>query len=198
MRALKLLFSIVLILSACKSPFSTREPEDPNAKQSTWIQPTAPEYVLVNLRNALSEKNSTNYLRCLADTSSSGQQFRYTADPAVANTHPSLFENWNKLSETNFINQLFLFLPPDSTVQLTLTPSQSTGIGDNNRITLVQTYQLAVKHSCSETECPRRMSGQCELILFRNNESLWSIVEWTDQSTGESPTWSQLRAYFGK
>ncbi|MBN1543593.1 hypothetical protein JW992_15735 [candidate division KSB1 bacterium] len=182
----------------CKTPFSTRNPEEPISSQSTWIQPTAPEYVLVNLRNSLAEKNSTNYLRCLADSSNSGQTFRYTADPAVANAHPSLFETWDKLSETNFINQLLLFLAPDSTVQLVLTPSQSTGIEDNNRITFYQNYQLTVNHSCSNADCPRYVAGQCELILFRNSESLWTIVGWSDQSTGDTPTWSQLRAYFGK
>ncbi|HNR67254.1 MAG TPA: hypothetical protein PKN04_00705 [bacterium] len=193
-----LVYLLSMLWLNCQFPFSTRDPEKPSSTQSSWIQPTAPEYVLINLKNALAEKNSTNYLRCLADTSISGQSFRYHADPSVANAYPNLFDRWNKLSETNYVNQLMLFLKPDSVVKLTLSASKSIDIGDINRITLVQDYQLDVRHTCKETDCPRLMAGQSELILGRNTESLWAIVEWTDRSSGETPTWSQLRAYFGK
>jgi len=190
------LFLFVVVFSNCKTPFSTREPEEPKTQQSSWIQPTSPSYVMVNLKNAIAEKNITNYLRSLADTSNSQKQFRYVADPAVANANPSLFDHWGLDNEQTFINQLMLFLPKDSTSRLSLVLKSENTFQDS--VVLVQDYHLVTNHTCKETECPRVMDGQAEFHLIRTAEDLWYIYLWIDHSVGDSPTWSKLRAYFGK
>ncbi len=186
----------VLLLAQCKSPFATREPEEPKTEQSSWIQPTSPNYVMANLRNAVAEKNITNYLRCFADTSNSPKQFRFIAEPTVANANPGLFENWRIESEQTFINQLMLFLPRDSTSQLSFSPKSENTYQDS--VVLVQEYHLIIHHTCKSEECPRDMVGQAEFRLIRTPEDLWFIYLWIDRAVGDKPTWSLLKAYFGK
>jgi len=198
-RALKRLLYGVVILSAlpgCKTPFSTREPEEPQSKQSSWIQPTSPATVLVNLKNAISEKNKNNLLRCLSDTSATPKSFRYVADPAVASAFPGLFRSWGKPEEENYLNQLLSFVPADSIMRLELVPMRETTEADS--VILLQEYNLRVGHTAETSECPRRMRGQVEFRLSRSSEDLWSIHRWSDLATGAEPTWSDLRAYFGK
>ena len=180
----------------CTFPFATREPEEPQNKQSSWIQPTTPSYVIANLVNSIREKNITNYLRCLADTSETGFLFRFIADPAVANNSPGLFTNWRKDHETNYMNQLLLFLPDDSLSQLSFTLKSEINFVDS--VALVQEYELEIHHKCNAPDCPTFMKGQSELRLVRNQSDLWFIYQWRDDTIDQNPSWSQLKAYFGK
>ena len=193
----RLVGCVAISFFACKTPFSTREPENPSTEQSSWIQPTSPAIVLVNLRNALAEKNVTNYMRCLADTGYAPRPFRYVADPAVANSNPGLFDNWGYEREQVYINQLKLFLPKDSTSALNLTPLSETPTQQDSAV-FIQAYHLVVNYKCDQPECFRILDGQAEFRFVRNNEDLWYIHRWEDKSTGDNPTWSVLRAYFGK
>ena len=187
----------LLFIYSCKTPFATREPEKPTTQQSTWIQPTSPHFVIANLQNAIAEKNVTNYIRCLADTSSSPVNFRYFADPAVANANPGLFINWQLFEEQNYLNQLLSSLPQDSISQITFDLISESSSQQDSAI-LIHEYHLIVKHTCQEPECPRIMDGQSEFRFVRSAENLWYIYRWSDNSIGDLPTWSMLRAYFGK
>ncbi len=189
-----LLLAVVLAVG-CKTPFSTREPENPVTKQSTWVQPTSPALVMVNLRTAMAERNSSNYLRCLADTSLAPASFSYQPESAVGAANPGLFLRWDKESERNFLNQLFAFLPSDSVSSLSLTLIRENTFQDS--VILVQEYVLTVAHR-RQQEAPRQMRGQAEFRLLRSSEELWYIRGWADYATGANPTWSALRAYFGK
>jgi hypothetical protein len=192
-----LMAGILLHSLSCKSPFATREPESPKSNQSSWIQPTAPNYVMTNLRNAIAEKNITNYLRCLADTSYSPRPFRFIPEPTVANVNPGLFNNWSNDAEKNYLNQLMLYLPKDSTSQLILSALREDALSPDSTI-MVQSYRLIIEYKCEAGDCPRIMVGQSEFRLIRTSEDLWYIYRWSDIATGEEATWSALRARFGK
>lgn len=189
----------VLLLAAalgCKTPFSTREPEEPRTSQSTWVQPTSPAYVMINLRTAIAERNSQNYLRCLADTSLVPGSFAFFPDPAVAAANPGLFLRWDKESERNYLNQLLAFVPRDSVSSLSMTLIRESTYQDS--VVLVQEYVLTVGHRQQREGAPRQMRGQAEFRLIRSSEELWYIRRWADYATGDYPTWSALRAFFGK
>ena len=194
---MKKIFLLIILSLSCDDPFATREPETPKTMQSSWIQPTIPEYVIVNFQNAIKEQNKTNYLRCLADTSSAPLEFVFIAEPSVANAHPTLFQHWTKESENIYINQLLLYLDADSTFQLNLLPTQPT-VYDQDKAIMVYDYALTINHSNTETACPREMAGQCEFRLIQNQENQWSIYQWQDYATRAISTWSELKAYFGK
>ncbi|RPH95206.1 MAG: hypothetical protein EHM72_15120, partial [Calditrichaeota bacterium] len=103
---------------------------------------------MINLKNAISEKNVTNYLRCLSDTSSALKSFTFIPEPAVANANPGLFTRWGKDAESNYLNQLSTFLPKDSTALVDFERLKETILQDS--VVLLQSYQLKVKYKCDK------------------------------------------------
>jgi len=186
---------LLIAFLSCKTPFSTREPEPPVTGQSSWIQPTSPSYVMVNLRKAVGEKNINNYLRCLADTSLVRRTFRFIAEPSVAAANPGLFNAWSKENEQNYLNQLMVFLPKDSLSSIEFNLLSENTFQDS--VILVQDYTLTVAHK-QQAACPKKLAGQAEFRLARSTDDLWYIYRWTDYATGDQPTHSVLRAFFGK
>lgn len=187
---------LLLPVLACQSPFATRDPEPPDTQQSTWIQPTSASYVLINLRNAIAEKNIQNYLRCLADTSHVKQRFLYLPEPAVQAANPGLFRSWGYEEERNYLNQLFLVLPKDSTSQLTLTSLRENASQDS--VIFLHEYQLTLRHQRQSQYGLAVSRGQVEFRLIRSAENSWYIHRWTDYAVSGSVTWSAVRAAFGK
>ena len=189
-------FFIVFASHGCDNPFATREPESPQKNQSSWIQATSPSYVLINLKNAMQEKNKSNYLRCLADTSVSSQEFLFYPEPAVANANPGVFDRWGKEAESNFVNQLYSYLPRDSLISVTFNRLKETTFQDS--VVLLQDYVINMQDKCDEGLCFSYMIGQAEFRLVRTLDDLWYIHRWRDVSTSDSLTWSDLKARFGK
>ena len=178
----------------CTSIFDTREPETPVTNQSSWIQPTSPNSVMINLRNAIAEKNITNYLRCLADTSLSEKFFIFIPEPAVANANPGLFDRWSKDKEEAYFYQMLLFLPTDSTSKLSLELLREDAPGDS--VILLHKYELTIHQKCQDenSSCPRSMEGQVEFRLVRTDEDFWYIYQWKDFSISNTPAWSDLKS----
>ena len=184
-----------MFVLGCQNPFATRKPEDPQSNQSTWVQPTSPNFVLINLTNAINEKNITNYIRCLSDSSNSKINFKYVAEPSIALQNPGLFSRCQKEEELNFLNQLMLYLPKDSTSKLLLKPLREISFQDS--VVLVKEYILKLGLECTDN-CPKNIQGQAEFRLGKSDEDLWFIHKWSDFSTGDFANWSELRSYFGK
>ncbi len=196
-RANRAMLTMMLgLLVSCKSPFATRDPEPPQNKQSSWIQPTSAAYVLINLRNAIAEKNAQNYLRCLADTAVTNKEFHFIPEPTVQAANPGVFLNWSYEQERIYLNQLLLYLPKDSTSQLSLTTMRESAYQDS--VILVQEYKLTLAHQMQGPYGLRATSGQIEFRLLRTEENMWYIYRWTDYATASQPTWSAVRAAFGK
>jgi len=151
--------------------------------------------VLINLRNAIAEKNAQNYLRCLADTGVARQNFLFIPEPAVHAANPGVFRNWGYEEERIYLNQLLLYLPADSTSQLTLKTLKESTYQDS--VILVQEYQLIVHHQRQAKIGLSRTSGQAEFRLLRADDNMWYIHRWTDFATANQPTWSAIRAAFG-
>jgi hypothetical protein len=186
----------LLIGVGCDNPFATREPEPPKQNQSNWIQPISPTYVLINLKNAISEKNSANYLRCLADTSVSPRQFSFVADAVTINSNPGLFQRWGKEEEANYLNQLSSYMPKDSTASVDFDRLKETTFQDS--VIFLESYVLNVHYKCESIDCPGSRRGQAEFRFVRTEDETWYIYKWIDYSTGDDLTWSNLKALFGK
>ncbi|OPZ73010.1 MAG: hypothetical protein BWY83_00348 [bacterium ADurb.Bin478] len=186
---------VMLPALACRSPFATRDPEPPINQQSSWIQPTSSSYVMVNLRNAIAEKNAQNYLRCLADTGKAGRRFLFIPEQSVNAANPGVFRNWGYEQERIYLNQLLLYLPKDSTSQLMLTSLRESVYQDS--VILLQEYELTLRHQRQATVGLVKTRGQIEFRLIRSIENMWYIHRWTDYATASQPTWSAVRAAFG-
>lgn len=186
---------VTLLALACQSPFATRDPEPPINQQSSWIQPTSSSYVMINLRNAIAEKNAQNYLRCLADTGKAGRRFLFVPEQSVNAANPGVFRNWGYEEERIYLNQLLLYLPKDSTSQLILTSLRESVYQDS--VILVQEYELTLRHQRQAAVGLAKTRGQIEFRLIRSIENMWYIHRWTDYATASQPTWSAVRAAFG-
>ena len=73
MRTLGLQILCTLLISGCDI-FTTRTPENPLNAGGIFTPPTSASLVIENLLNAIKEKNTENYILCLADTTRNARQ----------------------------------------------------------------------------------------------------------------------------
>ena len=188
------LFVISLSILGCKSIFSTRKPEPPITSQSSWIPPLNPGQVLVNLKNAISERNVENYIRCIVNPSFSKKTFHFSPDPKVAADYPELFKNWNRDKEEAVIKQAFSLVPTDSISFLDFTEGIKEIVTSDSAV-FVRRYRLELHHT--QSNLPRVYEGQAEFWLAPDQRGEWSIYQWIDNGLVKSSSWSFLKAALG-
>ncbi len=196
LRAVALVAGPILLLGACKTPFSTREPEVPNRQASSWIPPQSPDIVLINLRNALMQKNVENYLRSLVDSTRSARRFRFEPDQSAAVANPGVFSRWDVQKERFYLQQLFSVLPDDSLRIVEFTPLSSSVSVDTAEFT--RSYELQLHHTQQRQGIPAVVRGQATFWLSSDASGNWAIHRWADFGNGRDPSWSDLKAAFGK
>ena len=176
-----------LVLSGC-SLFSTREPEDPLTESGTFIQPDTPEQVVENLQAAISELNTLNYRRSIAELFI----FRPTAS---ALARESLFSSWSKSQEEQYFSAMAAAASLNSGHSLQLNDQSFTLIGSGEFL-LDATYVLTINHRRSEV--PVQVQGRLRWLITQTSDGLWSLSDWTDQELGSEASWSDLKAEFMK
>jgi hypothetical protein len=166
--------------------FSTRNPEAPNAGQSTWEIPRIPEDVLANLRESLSGRNAANYL-----LSFDADVYEFEADPEALQQNSSM-AGWDYQAESDHINRLFSegTLPRDSAAAVVFLTMQPTTIGDSAEV--IADYSLRAGVALSGAPGP--MSGRAYFFLHIGEAGYWTIYYWRDQRTEEQSTWSDLKS----
>ena len=182
------LLSSILVLGAGCNLFAARTPEDPITEAGTFTQPDAPDLVVDNLRAAIAELNTANYRRSLAED--------LTFEPtAVAQARdPSLWASWSRTQEVSTFTTLAEAARQSSGHALRLEDT-SIELGDT-RFTLDATYVLVVRHR--RPNVPDTLQGRLIWEIERGADGLWALRRWTDQELGNSPSWSDLKAEFGK
>ncbi len=182
------LLSAILVLGAGCDLFAPRTPEDPITEAGTFTQPDTPDLVVDNLRAAIAEMNTANYRRSLAED--------LTFEPtAVAQARdPSLWASWSRTQEVSTFTTLAEAARQSSGHALRLEDT-SIELGDT-RFTLDATYVLVVRHR--RPNVPDTLQGRLIWEIERGADGLWALRRWTDQELGNSPSWSDLKAEFGK
>jgi len=178
----------------CENPFSTREPEPPEQNSSTFINPSIPELVFVNLQLSFQERNVENYIRSFVDTTVSAQSFSFIPDQGVAATNPGTFQNWNLENERLYLLQLIQATSPDSTLGLTFR-EESRNEGAQTA-TFTQDYEIVVRHQRRDDDIPAIFRGQSKFWLSKNETGDWAITQWEDFTNGQDPSWSELKVLF--
>ncbi|HRK59996.1 MAG TPA: hypothetical protein PLI74_10165 [Candidatus Kapabacteria bacterium] len=187
----------IFLLYGC-DVFTTRTPENPLNTGGIFTPPTSASLVIENLLNAIKEKNTENYVLCLADTSRNARQsFRYYPSSDVSARFFTLFSQWSLTNERQYILSLFSKLPNDEIPVLSLTKNRFDVITPDSAI-FVSDYELTANHSV--TSAPTKVKGILRLTLIPDRAGLWSISRWTDgniESGSElQSTWSELKAQF--
>ena len=185
---------IFILLVACESLFSTREPEPPKDPRSPWIPPLSPEQVLLNFQNAVYDRNVENYIRCLVNVSFSQRSFTFEPDPEVSANYPEVFQEWEVSKEEGVIQQAFSLVPSDSTSHLQFTEDISEIIAPDSAV-IVKKYQLALHHI--QSTLPSVYEGHVELWMAPDERGEWSIYRWIDNGITGFPSWSLLKASLG-
>lgn len=178
--------------------FSTRDSEPPNSQRSSFVPPSSPQIVISNLSNALSEKNTENYIQCLlvADASP-GRWFSFEPSAEAAARFAGVFAGWTTARERQVCLAMFARVLPTAKPALTLSnnrfevllPDSAVYVAD---YTLLPNYDVA--------GAPKEFSGKMRLTLVALNNGFWAISRWSDQqlenAQANSNTWSILKAQF--
>ncbi len=169
--------------------FDTRTPQPPVSVRSTYQPPTTPALVLTNLQYSILEKNSVNYSKCLGP-----QNFQYTPDSKSQLIYGQIFQNWNNLSEKNYLDNL---------ISQTNTNATSTLFFDNTNTTFITPdsvlykadYTLVFQHN--RNNIPKSAAGSLNFIMTSDINNFFSIVKWQDLRHNDTTfTWSELKANF--
>ncbi|HEX9652225.1 MAG TPA: hypothetical protein VGA99_00810 [bacterium] len=186
------LLSILVLLLACENPFSTRTPEPPEQNTSTFIPPTSPDIVFINLRVAIQEENVENYIRCFVDSTRSNERFTFVPDQRAVTNNPGAFDFWQIEDERRYLNRVFQALPADSLRSARfIEENRSEGA---SQATFNQSYEIRVRHTRQNISTLYR--GQSNFMLEKNQTGDWAIYRWEDFTNGVDLSWSDLKALF--
>ncbi len=183
---------LILATAACDLLFSTRDPEPPINPQSNWVPPLYPDQVLLNLQNAVYERNLENYVRCLTDPAA-GVIYRFEPDQEIAQNYPAVFLTWSRDKERSVMQEAFSLVPSDSVCFLVFPEIIREVITPDSAVS-VRTYRLEMHHS--QTSFPSVYEGQAELRMTVVNGE-WSVYHWIDFASSDLPPWSLLKASLG-
>ncbi len=188
-RAIRALLCAFLVLAAGCDLFAPRTPEAPISEGGTFTQPDAPDLVVDNLRAAVAELNTANFRRSLAD------ELAFTPTAAAQARDPSLWAGWNKTQEVGAFTTMAeaaRLSPGDNALRLA---DQVVEVGAA-RYTLDATYLLVVRHR--RPDLSDTLQGRLVWEIEQATDGLWYLRRWTDRELGNSPSWSDLKATFGK
>ena len=183
-----LLGLLCLVLNTGCDVFTPRTPAAPIGEGGTFIQPDTPDLVVDNIRAAIAEMNTANYRRSLAED--------LVVEPtaAAAQSDPALWSNWGKTEEVSAFTTMAEAARLSSGHELRFQES-SVEVAET-RYTLDATYLLIVNHR--RASVPDTVQGRLVWQIEQDTDGLWRLARWTDQSLGTSPSWSAMKAEFGK
>jgi hypothetical protein len=190
-RFLSMLLLCAVVLSGCDL-FSTREAEPPSSGSSTFVPPTSADLVIENLENAVAEKNTENFLRCLVDTLSSSQRYEFFPTASAAGRYAATFSEWSLQSERAWFSAVKAFSDADAPSGLTLTGSFSVIAADS--AIYEGRYDLSFRHGVSSMSETAR--GTLQFVLHTDRNSIWSITRWTDIPLTDETSWSEWKGRF--
>jgi len=187
--ALSGLLIALLVAGGC----ATRTPEEPSGDRGTYEPPTSPLIVIDNLRNAVIEKNTQNYMLCLADPTRSSADFVLEPSAEVGARYQAVFASWSADKERQAFLSMTSRLPLDQRPNLQFTNSQ-VAFSSPDSLVWVSDYELSVQLNISTL--PSLLTGTMALTILPEKSGLWSIARWRDAKrpgdTVES-TWSLLK-----
>ena len=183
----------LLVLSACDL-FSTREPEPPETRQSTWEPPLDAAQALINLQAAVYEHHLENFMACLVDPAYSERPFVFEPDPETASAYPGRFVGWSCEAESRVMQQAFSLVGQSGTASLKLTQEAEEHPSADLTLWSGQ-YRLELGHATEGL--PMVFEGHVIWHLAPDSRGYWSIFQWRDNALAGESSWSALKAALG-
>ncbi|RKY69711.1 MAG: hypothetical protein DRQ02_00055 [Candidatus Latescibacterota bacterium] len=181
---------LLLLVSGCRNPFSTREPEPPTGKQLPLLEPTSAENVLRNLEVCCEYMSINDYMNTLS------QDFLFLPDPSDNERFPEVFcRSWDRQSEFEFCRRLF-------DKEITSLISFCSSVDSNATVIEETTESVHYRYDYyiiliyrQHTEAPQSVKGRAELYLRCDRQGNWTIFRWEDEKT-DSHSWGELKGRF--
>lgn len=179
------------LLHACDI-FHTRTPEPPSNPTSTFNPPTSADIVLNNLKFAVAEANTDNYIRCFSGGASS-PPFLFIPSADAASLYASVFQDWTIEDERIYFHNLGV--PSQGTPFLTYE-NQQLVFSNSDSVIYTMDYKLFFPHQSAGE--PQLVSGSMQVHLAADKQSRWSVYRWQDFKIPQDTlqTWSYLKAKF--
>jgi hypothetical protein len=191
--SLLLTLGVSLTLSGC-GILETRAPEPPAQTSSTFIPPTSPSMVIDNLINAISERNTDNYIRCLADSNFSDKKFLFVPTQEALSKYALQFNSWSISSEREYFENLKSQTPSTASALLFFSSQKFESVQSDSAL-FTGAYDLVFQHNKSGV--PQEAKGTLQFYMATDRNKLWMIYRWVDLKTGSDFTWSELKGGFG-
>ncbi len=189
----KVSFIVLLIIFSGCDIFETRDPENPNTPRTNWIPPTTPKLLLSNLKNAMDDKSTENYLNCFVDSTLTGKSFSFIPTSEGFTLFPLLFSNWTLANEKSYFENIKSKLKENSSFYLSyFNENEGTITGDS--LTYSSDYTIFLDHGV--VDVPKDYQGHLQFTLIRNSRGEWAVSFWKDSRLNEFPTWSELKGRF--
>jgi hypothetical protein len=190
-KKLSLIIICSVIISGCDI-FNTRSAEQPTQPKSDFVPAITEDYLIQNLIFALKDKDVTNYIACLSDTSFTSKKFHFIPSNEAVSTYPTLMD-WDKRNEEQYFTNMSVKVNSNSQIVLTLNESTRNNFGDSTFYTASYTLNLPIVNSNSDVT-PVIYEGTLTFKMVRDSRSVWSIYSWQDnKTTNTNPSWSDLK-----
>jgi hypothetical protein len=189
------MLAFTTLLSSCI--FTTRTPEAPDTRRSTYQPPTSAQVVITNFQAAIREKNIENYVQCLAssDTGAVSRRFMFEPSAEAAARFASVFVGWTTNRERQAFTALVASIPPTSAPTLEFSGTRFDAVSPDSAV-YVANYRLRPNYQ--RMGAPEEFSGTLRLTISSYSSSFWAITRWSDQTPSQTTTasWSVLKAQF--
>lgn len=198
---MKYTFFVIMLffLITCTNPFTTRDPETPEATDNTegFEDARTPELLFTNFEKSIEEKNVSEHMKCFADPGL-GHEKTYRFQPE-ANLSDFLINRWTKQDEQNYFIKIteeeradfprISFNALDDPVFQPINVSSP----DDSVETRIFRYQLSI----TRIDTVQVYTGQMKIRAFqsRATDSNWYIYRWDDFAIDNQleATWTFLK-----
>lgn len=180
--------AVATLLNSC----ALRDDETPTISRNTFVPPTSPDLVMVNLQFSIIEKDVNNYMSCFVDSNYSTRSYSYVPDVISQIQYP-IFQNWKLSNEKTYFTSLLSLMNESATSNVFFSNPVLNTLSD----TAVYDADYLLRADHQKTNVAKTLKGKIRLILSADSRNLWSIHKWIDfQSMNSDTTWSVLKANF--
>jgi len=184
---------LVIPLISC-GWFDTRDPADPSESNVPWRQPTQARYVVENLKNTVEGADLGLYTACVEQDS-----FFFHADPALVESDPARYENWDWQVEEAVTRLLFQSVTEhhgeqDSSVTIELSDEEWL-VSEADSAVAQYSYDVEFHHGRAGVDSTA--SGTLRWGFKRNPvDMLWYLERWWDFATEGQGGWGAIKGGF--
>ncbi len=183
----RLFIILTLFLFSCDL-LTTREPESPDTRRTSYLPATTPDILLLNLKNSLKEKVLENYMACFVDNSYTPLPFIFLPSSESVASFPTL-ATWDLTAEQQYFNNLIIGTKKDIPIILDLQNESKTTMGDS----AIYQYDYIISLTPSNENIKNSYRGNLIFYIYLDSRNQWVISKWEDFNLNNNPTWSALK-----